>query len=109
MKVKTFGFAKTAPPADATIVIDARGLGTPDVNAPAARKLVDRALAHADKVGDDAVIVFGCQYGEERSVAVANYVARLLGVTAEHTTKNLPKGTFADDSAEAKLAEFFNR
>lgn len=108
MKVKTFGFAKTAPPADATILIDVRAMGSTDLDTPIVRGAVEKALAHADRVGDDAVIVFGCMYGEERSVAVANYVARLLGVTAEHTTKALPKGTFAEGSTEAKLAEFFN-
>jgi len=109
VKVKTFGFAKTAPPADATIVIDVRALGAPDVTAPVAVAAIERAYRHLDEVGDDAVIVFGCMYGEERSVAVADHFGRLVGVTPEHTTKNLPKGTFADDSVEAKLADFFNR
>jgi len=109
VKVKTFGFAKATPPADATIVIDVRAMGTTDLDSPIVRGAIDKALAHIDRVGDDAVVVFGCMYGEERSVAVAEYFGRLVGVTPEHTTRNLPKGTFAEGSAEARVADFFNR
>lgn len=107
MKIKTFGFDKVDAPADATLVLDCRRLHNGYTLTPEAKRLVGLALAHADE-NDDAVIAFGCSRGEERSVGIANYVGRLLGVTPEHTTfytSFVPKA----GSVEERMAEFFNR
>lgn len=106
VRIKTFGFYKVDPPADATLVIDCRHLGDGFTVNEKFLALVERALDHADE-NEDAVIAFGCGYGEERSVGVANYTARMLGVDAEHTTRGrmLPiKG-----SPEAVMAAFMER
>lgn len=108
MKIKTFGFAKVAPPADADVVFDCRRVGIASHRDPKAKEIVDRALDYAER-HPDATIAFGCMYGEERSVAIANYVGRVLGVEPVHTTRYMPKGTFAEDSAEAKMAAFMDR
>lgn len=88
--IKTFGFMKVAPPADATVVIDARHLADARTDTPAARAVIDKVLdaAYAD---DNAVIAIGCGFGEERSVAMAEAAGRALGVTPIHTTRYTPK------------------
>jgi RNase adaptor protein for sRNA GlmZ degradation len=89
MKIITFGFVREQPPAEATAVIDCRLLADSDPSKPANQAKLAEARRH---VARDAVIAFGCGFGEQRSVNLASKlaeeVARRFPVEVEHRSLN---------------------
>lgn len=79
VRVTTFGYAHSSPPPDATLVLDCRLLGDFRETNPDARALLEEAVAHA-RANPDAVIAFGCEWGESRSRALAATLRRWLGL-----------------------------
>lgn len=53
---------------------------------PLAQLLVDQGVEYLE-AHPDCMVAVGCSYGRHRSVAVADEIARRVGVTASHTSR----------------------
>jgi len=99
-RVVSFGYKFQVPERTAghTLWLDARCVTNPYkhgesdesmrarvLDDPGARRLVERGVQYLTDVPDAAVFV-GCSYGRHRSVAIADEIARRLGIEAEHTS-----------------------
>ncbi len=95
MRVLSFGYKFQAKPRGA-FVLDARVItnpykhGEPDevmrnraLDTAEAHQLVERGVAWL-REHPEGTLAVGCSYGRHRSVAVANEIARRVGVAAEH-------------------------
>jgi RNase adaptor protein for sRNA GlmZ degradation len=76
-RIAYFGFKKSEPPTDATLVVDCRMLWTEDTEHPIAATLLALAEDHARQT-PNAYVVFGCDMGQVRSRALAYELARRL-------------------------------
>jgi RNase adaptor protein for sRNA GlmZ degradation len=72
MKIITFGFIRDTPPTDADIIINCQALPDNDTSKPLAQEKLAEARRH---IAPDAVIAFGCSFGEDRSRAMARRLA----------------------------------
>ncbi len=79
-RITTFGFSKTQPPADATLVVDCRPLHEADIYSLEGNVLLNKAIEHINQT-TDPVIAFGCEFGQVRSVRLAARLGRIVGVT----------------------------
>jgi RNase adaptor protein for sRNA GlmZ degradation len=90
MRVYTFSYQANGgrPPADlrADKVVDCRVLAEPWVPFPRARRLFNDAVMYGWE-HPGAVIAFGCDYGQMRSVAMAEEFARRMGCPVTHTAE----------------------
>ena len=80
--VASFGYANGAPP-EADVVIDVRGLSH-DLSR---REVSNIRTQISDALGQGQSVAIGCEYGQHRSVVLANECAKALHLTPTHRDK----------------------